>query len=64
MASCKKFVTTFGVKHPIIQAPMAGASTPEIASSVVNAGAIGSLPLAGIKYDQPEKLHSILTKYK
>ncbi|KAF5094382.1 hypothetical protein D0Z00_003566 [Geotrichum galactomycetum] len=43
---------------------MAGASTPEIASSVVNAGAIGSLPLAGIKYSQPEKLQTILTKYK
>lgn len=64
MASYKKFITTFGVKHPIIQAPMAGASTPEIASKVVNAGAIGSLPLAGIKYTQIDKLQTILGKYK
>lgn len=32
-----------GVKHPIIQAPMAGVSTPALASAVSNAGGLGSL---------------------
>ena len=35
-----------GVSHPIIQAPMAGASTPEMAAAVANAGALGSLGCA------------------
>lgn len=32
-----------GVKLPIIQAPMAGVSTPELASEVSNAGGLGSI---------------------
>ena len=32
-----------GIDHPIIQAPMAGVSTPAMASAVANAGALGSL---------------------
>ena len=32
-----------GVHLPIVQAPMAGVSTPELAASVSNAGALGSL---------------------
>ncbi|WP_309663699.1 nitronate monooxygenase [Tabrizicola sp.] len=31
------------IEHPIIQAPMAGAATPELASAVCNAGGLGSL---------------------
>jgi nitronate monooxygenase len=34
---------TLGVELPIIQAPMAGVSTPEMAAAVSNAGALGSL---------------------
>lgn len=34
-----------GIELPIIQAPMAGASTPELAAAVSNAGALGSLGL-------------------
>ena len=33
------------VQHPIIQAPMAGVSTPQLAAAVSNAGALGSLGL-------------------
>lgn len=33
----------FGIKYPIIQAPMAGASSPELAVAVCNAGGLGSL---------------------
>lgn len=33
----------FGLRHPLIQAPMAGVATPELAAAVSNAGALGSL---------------------
>lgn len=33
----------FGIEHPIVQAPMAGASTPAMAAAVANAGGLGSL---------------------
>lgn len=36
----------FGIELPIIQAPMAGASTPEMAIAVSEAGGLGSLPSA------------------
>ena len=32
-----------GVRYPIVQAPMAGVNTPELAAAVSNAGALGSL---------------------
>ncbi len=35
-----------GVRHPIVQAPMAGASTPAMAAAVANAGGLGSLGVA------------------
>lgn len=37
-----------GLDWPIIQAPMAGASTPELAAAVSNAGGLGSLGLGTI----------------
>ncbi len=33
----------FGIDLPVIQAPMAGVSTPEMAAAVSNAGALGSI---------------------
>ena len=36
----------FDIEHPIIQAPMAGAATPEMAAVVSNAGGLGSLGCA------------------
>lgn len=32
-----------GITRPIIQAPMAGVSTPELAAAVSNAGGLGSI---------------------
>jgi nitronate monooxygenase len=32
-----------GVRTPIVQAPMAGISTPAMAAAVTNAGALGSI---------------------
>jgi nitronate monooxygenase len=36
-----------GLRHPIIQAPMAGVATPALAAAVCEAGALGSLGLGG-----------------
>jgi nitronate monooxygenase len=37
-----------GLEWPVIQAPMAGASSPELAAAVSNAGGLGSLGLGTI----------------
>ena len=37
------FFSSLSITHPIIQAPMAGTSTPRLAAAVSNAGALGSL---------------------
>jgi len=37
---------SLGVSLPIVQAPMAGVSTPELAAAVCNAGALGSIGVA------------------
>ena len=37
-----------GIELPIIQAPMAGVSTPEIASAVSNAGGLGSIGVGSV----------------
>ena len=39
------FVQQFEIKHPILLAPMAGVSTPELAAEVSNQGGLGSLGL-------------------
>lgn len=42
----------FGIEHPVIQAPMAGASTPAMAVAVANAGGLGSLGCAAMTAEQ------------
>lgn len=37
------FLSEIDVAHPIVQAPMAGVSTPELAAAVSNAGGLGSI---------------------
>lgn len=37
------FIEQLQLHHPIIQAPMAGVSTPELAANISNAGGLGSL---------------------
>ena len=37
--------TLLGIRHPIIQAPMAGFGTPQLAAAVTEAGGLGSLAL-------------------
>ena len=36
-------LSTFDLTYPIVQAPMAGATTPELAATVSNFGGLGSL---------------------
>jgi nitronate monooxygenase len=42
----KRLLELLGIEHPIIQAPMAGASTPEMAAASANSGCLGSLGCA------------------
>lgn len=43
------------LRHPIIQAPMAGTSTPEMAAAVSNAGGLGSIALGSIDADEARR---------
>ncbi|WP_417545624.1 NAD(P)H-dependent flavin oxidoreductase [Marinobacter sp.] len=43
MNSREKLLEQLGIAHPIVQAPMAGVSTPQLAAAVTNSGALGSL---------------------
>jgi nitronate monooxygenase len=40
-----------GIVHPIVQAPMSGFTSPTLASSVSNAGGLGSLGTAALSAD-------------
>uniref|UniRef100_UPI002147CC39 NAD(P)H-dependent flavin oxidoreductase n=1 Tax=Tahibacter caeni TaxID=1453545 RepID=UPI002147CC39 len=40
------------IRHPLIQAPMVGVSTPELAAAVSEAGALGSLGTAAAAVDE------------
>ena len=42
----KDLIELLGIAHPIIQAPMAGSTTPAIVAAVSNAGGLGSLGCA------------------
>jgi nitronate monooxygenase len=48
----KRLCDLLDIDHPIIQAPMAGASTPEMAIAAANAGGMGSLGCAMQTVDQ------------
>lgn len=49
----REVMDLLGITHPIIQAPMAGSTTPEIVAAVSNAGGLGSL---GCARDDPASL--------
>ena len=54
-------LNTLNLTHPIVQAPMAGATTPELAAIVSNFGGLGSL---GSGMTPPEVLHSHIDAIK
>jgi nitronate monooxygenase len=47
------FLDLFGLRHPIIQAPMGGFTTPKLVAEVTNAGGLGSI---GAPYFSPEQI--------
>ena len=53
----RRLIDLFGIEHPIIQAPMAGSTSPQMAIAASEAGGMGSLPAAMLT---PETLHSEL----
>ncbi|MFT3824905.1 MAG: nitronate monooxygenase [Chitinophagaceae bacterium] len=44
------------IRYPIIQAPMLGITTPQMAAAASNTGALGSLPLGGLAADTAKQL--------
>lgn len=54
---CKKL----GIKYPIIQAPMAGIATADMAAEVTNSGGLGSLPLA--TFDLRKGIEGIVSNF-
>src|SRR4051794_29334671 len=44
------------IQYPIIQAPMLGVSTPEMAAIVSNNGGLGSLPVGGLSPEVTQQL--------
>lgn len=52
MSTVPDFRTLLGIEHPIIQAPMAGSTTPELVAAVSNAGGLGSIGMWMMTPDQ------------
>lgn len=57
------FVKGLDLKFPIIQAPMAGASTVELAAIITKAGGLGSIPLGGSS-ESPQTIESQVSKFQ
>jgi len=57
--SSNDFASLSHVRYPLIQAPMAGASTPEMAAAVSNAGGLGSLAAA---YSTPAQIREMVAR--
>lgn len=52
MSHLAPWMQRLGMLHPIIQAPMAGTSTPQLAAAVSRAGALGSIGLGAYSVEQ------------
>jgi nitronate monooxygenase len=52
MWSDRRLLDLFGIEHPIVQAPMAGAQGAALAVAVSKAGGLGSLPCALLMIEQ------------
>src|SRR5215510_3294189 len=53
----RALIDLLGIEHPIIQAPMAGASTAALAAAVSNAGALGGF---GGTDSPPDELREVI----
>lgn len=52
----RALLRSLGIERPIIQAPMAGVSTPALAAAVSNAGALGSLGVGAMNAEGARKV--------
>lgn len=50
-----------GTRYPIVQAPMAGSTTPELVAAVSNAGALGSF---GAAWTEPDELGATIRRIR
>ena len=50
---------TLGIRLPIIQAPMAGVSTPAMAAAVSNAGGLGSIGVGPVGAESARKMIAV-----
>jgi nitronate monooxygenase len=50
------FLRKLGIELPIIQAPMAGVSTPEMAAAASNAGGLGSIGVAAVDAEATRRM--------
>jgi len=57
MRHINTFLQLTKIKKPIIQAPMAGVTTPKLIAAVSNAGGLGSY---GAGYDSPQKMSKVI----
>ncbi|ROU00695.1 nitronate monooxygenase [Marinobacter sp. R17] len=48
----QELLARLGIRLPIIQAPMAGVSTPQLAAAVSSAGGLGSIGIGAVSADQ------------
>ncbi|KAF1018781.1 MAG: Nitronate monooxygenase [Paracidovorax wautersii] len=56
MNAPQAFTSRVGIRYPIIQAPMAGVSTPQLAAAVSNAGGPGSLGIGASSLGQARQM--------
>lgn len=49
-------LSSLGIQHPIIQAPMAGTATPALAAAVCEAGGLGSISIAAVDVEAGRKM--------
>jgi len=58
MSESQRFLEALNIQIPIIQAPMAGVSTPQLAAAVSNAGALGSISIGASTSSQAKRMFS------
>ena len=56
----RSILDLFGIEHPIVQAPMAGATTPEMVVAACEAGGLGSLPCAMLAVEEADRAVSAI----
>lgn len=60
-ARAEQFCTRFGMRVPVVSAPMAGACPPELAIAVADAGGMGA---DGVLLDPPERIADWMRRFR